>query len=714
MIRIMKRLFLVLVALACTVQTWGYDFSHTTANGNVIYLSFNSDSTLSVVSPTTYSNRWTGFTEPKGYLVIPDSATFNGRKYAVTEISSYAFHMCRSISVVSLPNTLTRIGGYAFYGCRALYEINFPSSLKFIGTNAFFYNALRMVEIPKNVELIETDAFRSCSSLQTLYWGADSCAAGSAFGSNLNITDVHVTNTCRYILSYTFSSFLGLTNLDLPESLLFIGNSAFNGCSKLKTVVVPRNVTVIGSEVFSYCSSLRSVTLPESLDSLGSYVFRRCTSLDSVFLNPKVPPRHGINIFKDANNKLMCFIPCNSFEAYSATAFPMGWYDRILVEPDYSDVLEINLGVSQPERGTANLVLRHGTYISCDSLVCIEAVPNPTCHFYNWSNGSTNIKDIVRLRGYDIITANFIKIDAVSNNEAQGTVVSRSLSNKVEKITAVPVPGYEFDHWSNGRTCNPDTIRLVDDTTVTAFFKVGRYTVTIENGQPAYGNVSIAGTDSVSKTVYYGETVTVCGSSKKYHHNTYATIIVNDTGQYRIYDHWGEDTANFLFLPTANLRVRVFFAIDTVKINAVSSNPTGGTVSGGGEYECGTMCTITAIPNEGYKFVKWTDGETDSVRTFRALENANFVAIFKIKRPEGIDGADEDGLYAIDALNGSINVVSKDTQPLHVSVYDVGGRVIADIGQTTSPHTTVQVPNTGLYFVRVNDYTPRKIMVVKK
>ena len=49
----------------------------------------------------------------------------------------------------------------------------------------------------------------------------------------------------------------------------------------------------------------------------------------------------------------------------------------------------------------------------------------------------------------------------------------------------------------------------------------------------------------------------------------------------------------------------------------VTPNPAeGGTVSGGGGYNSGSTCTLTAVPNQGYAFVNWTeDGEEVSVDT---------------------------------------------------------------------------------------------------
>ena len=55
----------------------------------------------------------------------------------------------------------------------------------------------------------------------------------------------------------------------------------------------------------------------------------------------------------------------------------------------------------------------------------------------------------------------------------------------------------------------------------------------------------------------------------------------------------------------------------------------GGTVTGGGTYESGTSITIKAIPNSGYKFVKWSDGNTTATRTITVSGNTSLTATFE-------------------------------------------------------------------------------------
>ena len=56
-----------------------------------------------------------------------------------------------------------------------------------------------------------------------------------------------------------------------------------------------------------------------------------------------------------------------------------------------------------------------------------------------------------------------------------------------------------------------------------------------------------------------------------------------------------------------------------------------GTVTGGGWFEDGTSVSLTATTNEGYKFVRWSDGSTDETRTLTVDDDYSFTAIFADK-----------------------------------------------------------------------------------
>ena len=51
-------------------------------------------------------------------------------------------------------------------------------------------------------------------------------------------------------------------------------------------------------------------------------------------------------------------------------------------------------------------------------------------------------------------------------------------------------------------------------------------------------------------------------------------------------------------------------------LTRAANNDSYGTVSGGGEYEPDTEVELKATPNSGYKFSKWSDGDTNATRTY--------------------------------------------------------------------------------------------------
>lgn len=63
----------------------------------------------------------------------------------------------------------------------------------------------------------------------------------------------------------------------------------------------------------------------------------------------------------------------------------------------------------------------------------------------------------------------------------------------------------------------------------------------------------------------------------------------------------------------------------TITVNATA----GGTVTGGGTYESGKTVTLTATPNTGYRFVKWSDGNTSATRTITVTADATYTATFE-------------------------------------------------------------------------------------
>ena len=149
--------FAVLFAALSTVTVFAHDFE---VDG--IYYKKNADRTSVTVtyrgfSYSDYPNDY------GGTVVIPSSVTYSGNTYAVTYIGERAFHKCRRLKSITIPNSVTSIGNGAFWCCDGLESITIPNSVTSIGNEAFYdCSGLKSISIPNSVTYIGEDAFYSC------------------------------------------------------------------------------------------------------------------------------------------------------------------------------------------------------------------------------------------------------------------------------------------------------------------------------------------------------------------------------------------------------------------------------------------------------------------------------------------------------------------------------------------------------------------------
>lgn len=149
---------------------------------------------------------------------------------------------------------------------------------------------------------------------------------------------------------------------------------------------------------------------------------------------------------------------------------------------------------------------------------------------------------------------------------------------------------------------------------------------------------------------------------------------------------WG--IVNTVFIK--NIRLYVLYTIPEYTISV--SAGTGGTVTGGGTFEQGQTVTIQATPNIGYRFVKWSDGNTNASRTVTVSGNATYTAYF------------EKLTYAITASAGAGGTVSGGGTFEHGATVtikatpDIGYRFVKwDEDGNTSASRTVTVSGNATY-----------------
>ena len=73
----------------------------------------------------------------------------------------------------------------------------------------------------------------------------------------------------------------------------------------------------------------------------------------------------------------------------------------------------------------------------------------------------------------------------------------------------------------------------------------------------------------------------------------------------------------------------------TYTVTVTSSDPEQGSVSGGGQYAPGKRASVSAEPNEGYEFERWSDGNTSVSRSFAVNQDTDLIAYFKAVEASG-------------------------------------------------------------------------------
>ena len=102
----------------------------------------------------------------EGDIIIPETVVSNRASFLVTSIGKNAFFSCKSLTSITLPNSVKRIKMGAFIFCSSLTSITIPNSVTTIEDNAFLCcSKLTSITIGNSVKSIGYCAFENCKSL---------------------------------------------------------------------------------------------------------------------------------------------------------------------------------------------------------------------------------------------------------------------------------------------------------------------------------------------------------------------------------------------------------------------------------------------------------------------------------------------------------------------------------------------------------------------
>ena len=541
---------------------------------------------------------------------------------------------CKSTNI---PNSVTSIGNYAFQGCSGLTSITIPNSVKTIGSYAFSHcSGLTSLVIPNSVTLLDWYVFEYCSGLTSLV----------------------IPHSVTLIDNGAFRNCSGLISVAIPNSVTLIGTSAFLYCSGLTSIEIPNSVICIGGSAFSNCSGLTSIVIPNSVTSIDNYAFNFCTGLTSMTVLAETPPSIGNwDVFRGVNKSIPVYVPCNSITAYqSATRW--NEFTNYLPATD-CDSGEITVIISPSEGGT---VLGAGNYDGGATCTLI-ATANPAYTFMCWmEEGQVVSKDasysfiVTGDRSFVAVFEPYYIINTSVNPNGGGTIYYDKMFDFENGFCGWTTIDADHDgrSWTMGSSVFPNAVvnghnGSSDFVLSQSYINTG--IVLYPDNYLVSPQVTLGGCitfyacaqDVTYASEHFGVAVS---TTNNYNASAFTTIQewtmtakgvgaptdVTRSGN-RAQGNWYQFTVdlNAYEGQTGYVAIRHFNSVDwfcldvdDITISRYSTN--------GREYYQGQTCFVTAVPNDGYDFLNWTEnGEvvsSDAEYSFTVTENRNLVANF--------------------------------------------------------------------------------------
>ena len=415
-----------------------------------------------------------------------------------------------------------------------------------------------------------------------------------------------------------------LSSVTLASSVTEIGSDAFNACGSLKNIVLPNALTTIGDRSFQ-ATNIKKITFPSTIQDIGMMAFLNA-GLDTVICEAITPPSLGLYAFGYSTVDILYV---HNVETYKNDA---SWRNK------FKEIQKIDGSSYEEEEeelgGTCGTNVKW-TYKGGVLTISGDGAMNDFYNYWGEAPWHEYVKDITSIEIEEGITHIGDRAFCGCNNNAftsitlPSTLISiglfafgscRNLSEVTCKALTPPSIGSgAFDGTGDSKRLYVYNPTIYVDSEWENYFTIKQIGATNESSytvdvkcNPEHGTVSGGGT--------YEEGATIKISA-------YSNI------GYKFVRWSDENTDNPRILTvTADLTLTAEFAKINIPTYTVmlTCNPEHGTVSGSGVYQVGETATLTATPKYGYKFVRWSDGNTDNPRILTVTADLTLTAEFAI------------------------------------------------------------------------------------
>lgn len=234
----------------------------------------------------------------------------------------------------------------------------------------------------------------------------------------------------------------------------------------------------------------------------------------------------------------------------------------------------------------------------------LRAIPNEGYSFVNWTRNGEVVAtsasyNFTVTENVDLV-AHFIlstyNITVAANPSIGGVVNGGGLYQHGSSVTLTAVPNTEYDfvNWTKGvAEVSTDATYVFNATgngNYVAHFSLRTFDISAMADPSQGGTISGAGA---------------------YNKGASCTLIATANTGYSFVNWTRDDT---IVSTSSTMSFQVYedacyvahFSLNSYVITVMVNPSVGGTVSGAGSYSHGTTATLSALPNEGYRFVNWT------------------------------------------------------------------------------------------------------------
>ena len=259
-----------------------------------------------------------------------------------------------------------------------------------------------------------------------------------------------------------------------------------------------------------------------------------------------------------------------------------------------------------------------GSY-TAGSTATPTATPAAGYTFTGWSGDATGTSAsvAVAMTKNKSVTANFLATNytlVTTASPAAGGTVSGAGSyaaGSTPTLTATPAAGYTFTGWSGDAsgTGSSTTVTMNSNKSVTANFQVIKYTLTTTASPVGGGTVSGAGSYDagsaalLTATPAAGYTFTGWSGDAT---GTASSVTITMSGNKTV-------TANF----------QAQSSTTKYTLTTIASPSAGGSISGAGTYDAGSVAALTATPAAGYTFIGWSGDATGTASSMTITMSSN-------------------------------------------------------------------------------------------